>query len=99
MDTAVVSTKNTTASPPARLSCSTSSLATSPRMMEANTSGTTIICMRLKKSWPGSAAQLEMVAADSRETHPTVGPRARPAAMPRTMPMTTLTHRRPATRD
>ncbi len=63
-------------------------------MMEANTSGMTIIWMRARNSWPGSASQLPAVVATSGSTQPTLGPISIPVASPKTMPISTLSHKR-----
>ena len=79
-------------------SCSRSSHDISPRMIDATTSGMTIIWMRARKSWPGKASQLPTVLPTSGSSQPTPGPINVPATMPSTMPMSTCSQSRPWTR-
>ncbi|MDZ7829021.1 MAG: hypothetical protein U5K33_05890 [Halofilum sp. (in: g-proteobacteria)] len=92
----VVARKNTPPPMPSVFS-SPVPLPASPRTIEANTSGTTIICTSTRKIWPGSASQLTIVCEVAGSTQPTPGPSSTPVAMPSTMPITTFSQRRPST--
>ena len=95
--TTVVARNTATARSPVRLSASMLSLAVSPRMIEANTSGTTIIWIRPRNSDPGSAAHCPMGAETVFGTRPRSGPISSPAPIPSTIATTTLSHRRLST--
>ena len=99
MATVVVPTKNATVSSPRRLSCSVLSLAAKPRMMEAKTRGTTIICKSVRNTWPGKASQLPIVALVAGLTQPAEGPSATPTPTPAHMPSTTCNQSRRRTKS
>ena len=58
-------------------------------MIEANTSGMTIIWIEARNSWPGNASQLPMVVAMCGSTQPMLGPSSTPVARPRAMAIST----------